>query len=90
MVCFFVSVLWWLLFEFVEVVWDGVLVVVSCEACSLRCVAMGTCFVLWCRCAMFVSNVHPVIVQSALFRVCSFVMFLSEVMGTTLCWRVLG
>ena len=54
----------------------------SWEACSFRCVAIGSIFVSLCRCAEFVSRVHPVIVLSALFCiVCSFLMFVSEVMG---------
>ena len=65
----------------------------SCDACSLRCVAMGSIFVSVCRCAVLVSSVHPVTVRSALFCVvCSFVMFVSEAMGdhTVFAYSMIG
>lgn len=65
----------------------------SCEACSLRCVEIGSIFVSVCRCAVFVSSVHPVIVRIALFCVvCSLDMFVSEAMGDhiVLAYSVMG
>ena len=65
----------------------------SCDACNLRCVEMGSILVSVCRCAVLVSSVHPVIVLSALFCVVwSFVMFVSEAMGdhTVLAYSVIG
>ena len=37
----------------------------SCEACSLRCVAIGSMRVSSCRCCVLVSRVQPVIVLRA-------------------------
>ena len=65
----------------------------SCDACNLRCVEMGSILVSVCRCAVLVSSVHPVIVLSALFCVVwSFVMFVSEAMGdhTVLAYSIMG
>ena len=65
----------------------------SSEACSFRCVAMGSILVSLCRCAMLVSSVHPVIVRVALFCVvCSLCMFVSEAMGdhTELAYSMIG
>ena len=39
----------------------------SCDECSLRCTFSGSMLVSLCKCWMFVSDVHPVAILSAMF-----------------------
>ena len=39
----------------------------SCDECSLRCAFSGSMLVSLCKCWMFVSDVHPVVILSATF-----------------------
>ena len=39
----------------------------SCDECSLRCAFSGSMLVSLCKCWMFVSDVHPVAIMSAMF-----------------------
>ena len=39
----------------------------SCDECSLRCAFSGSMLVSLCKCWMFVSDVHPVAILSAMF-----------------------
>ena len=39
----------------------------SCDECSLRCAFSGSMLVSLCKCWMFVSDVHPVAILSAIF-----------------------
>ena len=52
--------------------------------------SMGSVFVSVCRWCVFVSSVHPDIVQSGEFCiVCSLFMFVFDMMGgTRLCWHM--
>ena len=38
-----------------------------CDECSLRCAFSGSMLVSLCKCWMFVSDVHPVAILSAMF-----------------------
>lgn len=54
----------------------------SCDACSFRCVLIGSISVSSWRCCVFVSIVQPVMVRSAAFcTVCSLLMLVSEAIG---------
>ena len=53
----------------------------SCDLWVFMCF-MGSIFVSVCRCCVFVSSVHPVIVRSAEFCiVCNLFMFVFDMMG---------
>ena len=53
-----------------------------CEACSSRCLCMGSDSVSSCRCCMFVSCVHLVAVMNAAFFVtCSLLMLVEHARG---------
>ena len=54
----------------------------NCDACSCRCSLIGSVDVSACRCCMFVSCVHPVIVLSAVFcTICSLLVLVCEMIG---------
>ena len=53
-----------------------------CEAWSCRCSCMGSVSVSSCRCCMFVSCVHPVVVLNAAFcMTCSLLMLVEDAIG---------
>ena len=50
-----------------------------CDAWSCRCSCMGSMRVSSCRCCMFVSCVHPVVVLNAAFcMACSLLMLVED------------
>lgn len=52
------------------------------DACSLKCVLMGSICVSVCRCCVFVSCVHPVMILLAVLSiVCSLFRFVVDIMG---------
>ena len=54
----------------------------SKDECSFRCVSSGSMLVSSCRCWMFVSLVHPVMILRALFwTVCSLFSWVLEMTG---------
>ena len=54
----------------------------SCDACSASCCLIGSMLVSSCRCCVFVSRVHPVVIRSAVFcTVCSLFVLVSDRIG---------
>ena len=54
----------------------------SCDACSCRWSFIGSMLVSACRCFVFVSCVHPVIVLSAMFcTICSLFVLVFAMIG---------
>ena len=63
-------------------VWGCCLFCLYCEARSCRCSCMVSVSVLSCRCCMFVSCVHPVVVLNAAFcMTCSLLMLVVDAIG---------
>ena len=53
-----------------------------CEAWSCRCSCMGSVSVSSCRCCMFLSCVHPVVVlNTVFFTTCSLLMLVEDARG---------
>ena len=53
-----------------------------CEASSWRCSCMGSVSVSSCRCCMFVSYAHPVVVLNAAFcMTCCLLMLVDDARG---------